>query len=79
MKTAIIALSAVFALSGVSMAASTTTPAKAMTGCIAVNPATGKKVKIDCAKTASINNATSEGKTSGPRLGIGVNPFVPGL
>jgi hypothetical protein len=36
-------------------------------------------VKIDCAKTASINNATSEGKTSGPRLGIGVNPFVPGL
>lgn len=79
MKTALIALSALLALSGVSMAASTTTQAKATTECVAVSPTTGKKVKIDCAKTASINNTASEGKTSGPRLGIGVNPFVPGL
>ncbi len=76
MKTAILALSALLALSGLSMAASMTAQANATAGC---SSATGKKVKIDCAKTASIGNAASEGKTSGPRLGIGVSPFVPGL
>lgn len=79
MKSAMVALSALLALSGVGMAASqpaSTTPA---TVCVAVDPASGKKVKIDCASTGSIDKTDSQHKTARPRLGIDVSPWVPGL
>lgn len=76
MKIAMIALSALLALSGTSMAASK--PAQAPATCTVVDQASGKKVKVDCASTGSIGKP-AKGKTSGPRLGIEVNPFVPGL
>ncbi|MET3661862.1 DUF680 domain-containing protein [Aquamicrobium ahrensii] len=78
MKTAIVALSALLVLSGVGMAASGPAQAPAAS-CVAVDRTTGKKVKVDCASTGSISKAANEGRTSGPRLGIDVNPFVPGL
>lgn len=77
MKTAIVALAALLALSGTGVAAPQ--PAQNPATCIAVDQATGKKVKVDCASTGSIGRNAGEGKTAGPRLGIDVNPFVPGL
>lgn len=79
MKTAIVALSALLAFSGVGMAASGPAAQAPAASCVAVDRTTGKKVKVDCASTGSISKAANEGRTSGPRLGIDVNPFVPGL
>ncbi|EXL09622.1 hypothetical protein [Aquamicrobium defluvii] len=78
MKTAIVALAALLALSGAGVAAPQLAQNSPAT-CIAVDQTTGKKVKVDCASTGSISKNAGEGKTAGPRLGIDVNPFVPGL
>jgi len=78
MKTAIVALAALLALSGAGVAAPQPAHNPPAT-CIAVDQATGKQVKVDCASTGSIGRNAGEGRTAGPRLGIDVNPFVPGL
>ncbi|TPM36837.1 DUF680 domain-containing protein [Mesorhizobium sp. B2-3-4] len=77
MKTTLLTLAAVLALSGSAFAANTSHTVKHAPAATCVD--TKSNVKLDCASTGSIDKkaateATTDGK--GPRLGISVNPWI---
>ena len=77
MKTTLLTLAAVLALSGSAFAAGATHPVKQAPAATCVDTRT--HVKLDCASTGSVEKKgstenTSEGK--GPRLGISINPWI---
>ncbi|AZO11603.1 MULTISPECIES: DUF680 domain-containing protein [unclassified Mesorhizobium] len=76
MKKAILALAAVLAFSGAAFAGANQPAKHAPASCAQTS------VKLDCTATGSVEkaDAAKTQPTSGPRLGIDVDPwFVPGL
>lgn len=74
MKKAILTLAALLALSGAAFAGSSQT-GKQEAACI--DTKTG--AKLDCAPTGSLENAdaaTHQAGSKGPRLGIGIDPWI---
>ncbi|MER8369484.1 DUF680 domain-containing protein [Mesorhizobium sp. M1378] len=74
MKKAILTLAALLALSGAAFAGGSQ-PAKQEATCIG----TKTDVKLDCAPTGSLEKvdaATHKAYTKGPRLGIGIDPWI---
>ncbi|WP_095084624.1 DUF680 domain-containing protein [Mesorhizobium sophorae] len=77
MKTTLLTLAAVLALSGSAFAGSTTHPVKQAPAATCVDTRT--HVKLDCAPTGSVEKKGSTENTAdgkGPRLGISINPWI---
>lgn len=77
MKTTALALAGLVALSGAAFAGETVNSHQAPATCVE----TATKAKLDCAATGSIETthpATGQdtAETRGPRLGIGINPWI---
>ncbi|WP_457150376.1 DUF680 domain-containing protein [Mesorhizobium sp. P5_C1] len=77
MKTTLLTLAAVLALSGSAFAAGATHPVKQAPAATCVDTRT--HVKLDCAPTGSVEKQGSTENTAdgkGPRLGISINPWI---
>ena len=79
MRTTLAALSALLAVTGVAMAAPKAEPNAAATACVMVDPSSGKQINVDCTPTNAIHGTTVGDAAAKPRLGIDVNPWVPGI
>ena len=77
MKTTLLTLAAVLALSGSAFAAGATHPVKQAPAATCVDTRT--HVKLDCAPTGSVEKQGPTENTAGgkgPRLGISINPWI---